>query len=398
MKCGLICGGLVAVLAYYAMNVTMPEGCAAPWKVRLTDVIMQPIFFITRDVIGAINLPTGVSTLRMIFDGLSRMKAGSDPLLKIRDTNFDGVPVRVYTPVESKDLLPGFVYYHGGGWEFGSRDTVEMICREISKRVNAVVVSVEYRMAPEVTFPIPFEDGLRATKHFLTHAEKLGVDPTRVGIGGDSAGGNMAAAVSLKLRDKKFEPKVKQQVLIYPAVQSVDFHTPSYQQNAFAPMLKATHMHYYTSMHLTGNKSLMKVIESNRHVSKDVQEAVRASYIDYAWLPKEFREQSPYEDQGVVEGDAEVWNSIKDAVMSPYMSPLLAKNLGDLPDAYVITCGYDVLRDEGYLYAQRMKEFGTKVKYVNYENTFHGVLNSFDIIEEGGQMLDGIIAYLEKEL
>lgn len=215
---------------------------------------------------------------------------------------------------------------------------------------------------------------------------------------GDSAGGNLATVISLKLRDEEFQPAVKQQVLIYPSVQFIDFHLPSMQQNAHTPIVKHRHMGFFASMYLVGNTSLVDIILRNHHVTKDVRQAVKASYIDYNWLPKRFREQGPYTELEIVEGNAHVWRSIKDKVMSPYMSPLLAKNLGNLPDAYVVTCQYDVLRDEGYLYAQRMKEFGTKVTYVNYESGFHGMINVADLLQEGQDLMDDMLRYLEKEL
>jgi acetyl esterase/lipase len=217
-------------------------------------------------------------------------------------------------------------------------------------------------------------------------------------VAGDSAGGNMAATVSQKLRDDKFEPKVKNQVLIYPATQFLDFRMPSHQQNANSPILKRSHMGYFTSMYLFGNKTHQDVFTASRHVPKDIQEAVRASYINYDWLPKQFRDQSPYTDAGIIEGDLKIWNAIKDAVMNPYMSPLLAKDLGNLPKAFLITCQYDVLRDEGYLYAQRMREFGTEVTYKNYESGFHGMLSFDNIIEEGAELVQDVLDYLKKEL
>ncbi|ELU01496.1 hypothetical protein CAPTEDRAFT_197912 [Capitella teleta] len=397
----LISGCLVAIfVAYHSMNVVIPEGCAEPWKIRLMDTINKPIFFIIRDVIGVFDEQLSVRMLRSLMDGMGRMKMEEDSTLHIRDTHFDGVSVRVYVPISRRDgdLLPGVVYFHGGGWVLGSTESEDNIARELTKRLNAVVVSVDYRMAPEVTFPIPFEDSLRATKYFLTHTETFGVDPSRVAVAGNSAGGNMAATVSLKLRDEQFEPKLKRQVLIYPAVQFVDYQTPSCQQSEKAPVLKRHLKVYFLSMHLYGNRSLENVIGDNRHVTRDVRENIRVSYMDYSWLPNEFLELGPYQDKEIVEGDVDVWNSIKDAVMSPYMSPLFAKHLGDLPDAFVITCQYDMLRDEGYLYARRMKQFGTKVKYVNFKNSFHGVFNVFQFIKEGEQMVDDVIAYLQNEL
>ncbi|KAJ7412415.1 hypothetical protein WISP_97148 [Willisornis vidua] len=127
-------------------------------------------------------------------------KLGLDPKLFIQDLQFNEVPVRVYQPKATSDgRRRGILFFHGGGWVFGSLDTYEKVCRYLSRESDSVVVSVQYRLAPEHKYPAAYEDCLNATQHFLQHLELYGVDPARVTVCGDSAGGNLAAAVSQTL-------------------------------------------------------------------------------------------------------------------------------------------------------------------------------------------------------
>src|SRR6476646_3066766 len=139
------------------------------------------------------------------------------------------IPVRVYTPVATEAALPGIVYLHGGGWVFMGIETHDSICRRLAKESGAVVVSVEYRLAPEDPFPAPLDDCYAATKWVVDHAADFDVDPARVAVAGDSAGGNLTAAVTLRARAAE-EPALVAQVLIYPATDA-SFGTPSYAAN-----------------------------------------------------------------------------------------------------------------------------------------------------------------------
>lgn len=202
----------------------------------------------------------------------------------------------------------------------------------------------------------------------------------------------------MKLRDDGFEPKLKRQVLIYPATQFADYRLPSYQQNKAAPMLKDRHMGFFASLYLFGKPNITALIMRNEHITKDALDTIRKNYIPYGGLPKNFLELGPYVKLEVEGGDAAVWDSIKEKVMDPYMSPLFAKTLERLPDAFVATCQYDVLRDEGYLYAERLRKAGVVVKYINYDTGFHGMISLFAMIKEGGDLMSDMIEYLKKEL
>ena len=138
---------------------------------------------------------------------------------RVIETSGHPVPVRVYWPSLGSDL-PALVYFHGGGWVLGGLDMVDRVCRQLANAAECVVVSVDYGLAPEYKFPQPLEDAYRATEYVAQHARELSVDPNRIAVGGDSAGGNLAAAVALRIRDEG-GPRVAFQLLVYPVT---DYH------------------------------------------------------------------------------------------------------------------------------------------------------------------------------
>lgn len=221
------------------------------------------------------------------------------------------IPVRVYTP-PGDGPHPALVFFHGGGWVLCGLDTHDATCRELAAGVGCVVVSVDYRLAPEAKFPAATEDCYAATVWTLEHADRLGVDPRQVAVGGDSAGGNLAAVVSLLCRDRK-GPELVHQLLIYPVTNHA-FDTASYQQNGKGYFLSADMMRWFW----------------------------------HHYLPD----------------DA--------AGANPLASPLRAEDLRGLPPATVLTAEYDPLRDEGRAYAERLESAGVPARYTNYPGVFHG--------------------------
>jgi len=224
------------------------------------------------------------------------------------------IPARVYIPREGEDL-PVLVFFHGGGWVLGDLDSVDSLCRSLANAADCVVVSVEYRLAPEHKFPAAVEDAYSATKWTANSATSFSGDPRRIAVGGDSAGGNLAAAVSLMARDKHGPPIVFQ-LLIYPATNHA-FDTTSYSDNAEGYWL-----------------------------SKD----------DMRWF----------------------WNHyLRDELdgRNPYASPSRAADLSSLPPAFVITAEFDPLKDEGEAYAARLRECGVLVKITRYDGMIHDFVN-----------------------
>ncbi|MGE3273188.1 MAG: alpha/beta hydrolase [Chloroflexota bacterium] len=247
------------------------------------------------------------------------------PVSKVTDLTVpspDGdIPIQVYAP-DAASSLPILVYYHGGGWVSGCIETHENACRALANLTPAVVVSVEYRRAPETKFPGPLEDCYAATKWVAEHGAELGGDPTRLAVGGDSAGGNLAAAVALLARERG-GPQIGFQLLIYP-VTDCNFETASYRDAAEGYGLTQDSMRYFWEMYMAQ------------------------------------------------ESDA----------ANPLASVLRA-DLSGLPPAHVITAEYDPLRDEGDAYAEKLKAAGVTVEHVMYSGQIHGFFNVGTMMKTG---------------
>ena len=233
------------------------------------------------------------------------------------------VPVRAYRPKGAgrDEILPALVYIHGGGWVIGDLDTHDVVCRTLANGARCAVFSVEYRKAPESPFPAAVDDCFSALEFVVKNGKNLNIETAKVAVGGDSAGGNLAAAIALMARDAG-GPAISFQLLIYPATDHRLGH-PSIDSNGEGYLLTKKVMQYF-----------------------------RGHY-----LPRE--------------ADWLDWRA----------SPLLAKSLAQLPPAFVMTAGYDPLRDEGKAYADRMSKEGVKVEYKNYADMVHGFITMGRVLE-----------------
>ena len=251
----------------------------------------------------------------------------------VRDAVTDGaIPLRVYRPVGVPDTtaLPALVFFHGGGWVIGDLETHDVLCRQLTAASGASVISVDYRLAPEHKFPAAAEDAWAATRWIVTHAAELGLDASRLAVGGDSAGGNLAAVVALMARDAG-GPAITLQVLIYP-VTDVMRETRTYADFAEGYMLTRDSMRWFIAHYLR---------------SKD---------------------------------DASDWR----------VSPLRASSLAGLPPALIVTAGFDPLRDEGEQYANRLRDGGVMVDYACYGGMVHGFLGMGKLIDTAMRAVDHI--------
>jgi len=187
---------------------------------------------------------------------------------------------------------------------------------------------------------------------------------------GDSAGGNLAAVVALKLRDDNFQPALKLQVLICPMLQGLDFRLPSMMQNENAAALPRYKVPFAVNLYLRGNIDSMEAFMQNDHVSPAVKR-MKQPYIDVSKLPSKYL--VGYEKPSVDTGNETMWNELKEKLLSPYFSPLVAQRLDGLPLTYLFTAEHDVLRDEGFLYAHRLRSSGVAVEHANMDNGMHGI-------------------------
>ncbi|MDS0133786.1 MULTISPECIES: alpha/beta hydrolase [unclassified Amycolatopsis] len=226
-----------------------------------------------------------------------------------------GLPATLYTPVGLPEKSPLLVFFHGGGWVIGTRSSHDNAVRFLAKHAGVRVLSIEYRLAPEFPFPAATEDALAAFEYAVAKASDLGADPARVAVGGDSAGGNLAA-VTAQQAVRRGGPVPAFQLLIYPAT---DFAQRYRSQDLFAEDLFLTDVH-------------MKWFEGH------------------------------YVPSGT-------------DLTDPRLSPLRAEDLSGLPPALVVTAGFDPLRDEGEAYAEKLREAGVEVALRRHEDLIHGFIN-----------------------
>lgn len=253
-----------------------------------------------------------------------------------RQITVDGgeITVRIYTP-EGQGPFPLFVYYHGGGWVIGNLDTSDAGCRLLAEKTQRVVVSVDYRLAPEYRFPIPVEDSYTALCWVHDHATELNGIADQIVVGGDSAGGNLATVMAI-LSHEKNGPSIEAQALIYP-VTNLDFTTSSYEKFA-----------------------------NGYGLDKDLM----------IWF-------------------GEYYVNNEDDFKNYYVSPLLLEDVSALPPAVIIAAENDVLLDEGKQYSEKIKQAGVEVKYMQIDGSIHGFFSNMAVFaEETKATVDAIAQFL----
>ncbi|XP_004704135.1 neutral cholesterol ester hydrolase 1 isoform X1 [Echinops telfairi] len=371
---------LVALAAYY-IYIPLPEAMGDPWKLMLLDATFRGAQQVS-NLIHYLGLSHHLLALNFIIISFGKKSAWSSAQVKVTDTEFDGVEVRVFegSSKPNEPLKRSIVYLHGGGWALASPKIsyYDELCTAMAEELNAVVVSIEYRLVPKVYFPEQIHDVARATKHFLQPEvlQKYSVDPDRIGISGDSAGGNLAAALGQQFsQDLNLRSKFKLQALIYPVLQALDFNTPSYQQNWNTPILPRHVMVKYWVDYFKGNYNFVQAMIVNNHTSLDVEGAValRARLNWTFLLPPSITKN--YKPVVHTAGNAKIVQELPQ-LLDARSAPLIADQeaLQHLPKTYILTCEYDVLRDDGIMYAKRLENAGVQVTLDHFEDGFHGCM------------------------
>ena len=279
---------------------------------------------------------------RAAFERL-RSPIPGEPVAQIEERRLPGagggaIPVRLYAPADAGTPGPALVYFHGGGWVIGSLDTHDNLCRALANRSGLRVVSVDYRLAPEHPWPAAPEDGYAVVRHLAAQGAAFGIDGSRLAVGGDSAGGNLAAVVALMARDRG-GPALRHQLLLYPVVDH-DFDRPSYRENGEGYFLTRDGMRWFWDQY--------------------VADPAR-------------RDES-------------------------YASPQRAEKLEGLPPATLLTAEYDPLRDEGEAYAERLRAAGVATTATRHHGQIHGFVSLLDVFDAGRRAVDEIGATLRSAL
>jgi acetyl esterase len=306
---------------------------------------LDPQVKVLLDQMAAANQPAfhsqSPADARKAMDAMLNVLGPGPEVHKVEDRKIPGpagdIPVRIYSPPGKPIGI--LVYFHGGGWVVGDIASHDYVCRALTNAAGCVVVSVDYRLAPEHKFPAGPEDCYAATEWVSKNAASLGSDVDHIAVGGDSAGGNLAAVISLMARDRK-GPRIRHQMLIYPVTDAA-MDTPSYKEfTADGFVLSKLDMEWFWGYYLANKR------------------------------------------------DGE----------NPYASPSRAGNLSNLPPAHLITASHDPLRDEGEAYAELLKKAGNKVKVKRYEGVVHGFFSLQAALDQGKTATRELVEELKASL
>ncbi len=402
MKKLLVYSVVLAAIVGFWLNEPIPHNFSRPWRLRLRFAMMKTGNRLVGALakLGLVSMGDCITMLRNI------LRPPLDPELlqtvDIQEREFSGVKVLVYSPKRTGGATnvkaKGLFHIHGGAWIAGNAWDNGALLLKLASQEEVVIVSVDYRLAPKYPFPTPFEDCLAACKHFVEKAEDFGVDPARIGISGFSAGANLAAAVVLKLRDTRFPVQLRLQVLVYPELQFLDLRLPSAVQYANGPVITVGALAASWSLYLTGGTELARPLLNDSHTTTAVKGQIRETYLNHNHIPMEYL-YSPYNGPSVDHGDEDVWNRIKEAAFNPYLAPLLAKDLSGLPRTYILGVRCDCVRDDGILYAWRLRQAGVDVTDDILPRGFHGMMDlPYGVYQEVDEALDLYIKYIKDNL
>nr|XP_054775316.1 neutral cholesterol ester hydrolase 1-like [Lytechinus pictus] len=374
----------------------------------------------------------------------SQQAIGSN--LTARYTNFDGIRVIVYEPVHRPDSpIPALVYFHGGGYALGSTKLHGYLTRHLAERLNIVLVSVDYRLAPEHPLPAGPDDGVVATRYLMQHADEFGIDPHRIIVAGDSAGGHLATIVTHRIHDDSSLPDLKLQVLLYPWLQALHFHTPSYQlyHHTFGELgLSRSKVVGFVAYNIIQrlDADFERKVMRNMHMSPEFKRSAQFQRVfDHNIIHEKLANVSLNQD--ITDLDSSYtsypFDSLSDSIpkatfSSPSLSPstllssviilptdyqtpllsyepldartrdvaLLREDMTGLPKAFIATADQDVLRDDGIFYSHALELGGVEVDWINYRGAWHGMadLGIRRGLPIGIKMVEDAIAFIQDNI
>lgn len=292
--------------------------------------------------------PPSPATSRAGYLGIAAAFGPGPDLKRVDNATIAGslgeIPIRVYRDHEQTQA-PCLVYYHAGGWVIGDLDTHDHQCRQLAQLSRATVISVDYRLAPEHPFPSGHVDSLDALRYIASNPDAFGIDAQKIAIGGDSAGGNLAAYLAICARSEGIP--IVLQILLYPVTDTrsyldevSDFAYPSIDENKNSPLLTLETMRFFARETLSGS------------------------------------------GEGLTASD---WR----------LSPIVVEDLSNLAPAYIAVCELDPLRDEGIAYADRLTKAGNTVTLSNWAGQVHLLMQLAPVADDGERLLEAVVSALE---
>ncbi|XP_066111016.1 arylacetamide deacetylase-like 2 [Saccopteryx bilineata] len=396
-----LCLGLFCALLASQIYIPIPGNIEERWKVMVLEAAIKTCTFmgICLENIGIMKYEEFIS---MVIR-LDYTQPVSDEYVMVTDTVFTDIPVRLYLPKRKLETpRRAVIYFHGGAYCFGSfkQTAFDMLNRWTANKLDAVVVGVDYRLAPQHRFPVQFEDSMAAVKYFLQNKilTDYGVDPTRICISGDSSGGTLAAAVTQQVQnDLEIKHKIKVQALLYPHLQIIDSYLPSLRENEHGVVLTRDMAIKLVGLYLSEDETFPKALKKNQHMPLESGHLFK--FVNWSTLlPKKYRKNHVY-----IEPILGTTSYSLPELMDIRLSPLLANDsqLQNLPSTYILTCQYDILRDDGLMYVSRLQNVGVQVAHEHIEDGFHAALSYMAsplYLHLGLRIRDMYISWLDKNL
>ncbi|XP_002721558.1 arylacetamide deacetylase-like 4 [Oryctolagus cuniculus] len=362
------------VLREHCLTTEIPSTISHPLK--LWTLYYAFLLLVTwGEIFEMLGICTMFKFIRFLHDLLPIRK---DPQVAVTNLRFGSVPVRLFQPkAPSSRPRRGIIFYHGGGSVFGSLDFYHNLCSFLARETDSVLLLVGYRKLPEYHSPIITKDCLNASIHFLKALDTYGVDPARVVLCGESIGGGAVAVTTQSLVGRPDLPRIRAQVLIYPVIQVVNLQLPSFRQNQNVPLLTgkftARLMCRYMNIHRSWNRALL----TGAFIPPEAWSKYK-KWLSSDNIPKRFKTKThqpcfpaPFNEAAYLE---------MKHLLDVENCPLLAEDevIAQLPEAFVVSCENDILRDDALLYRKRLEDQGVPVTWHHAEDGFHGSVILFD--------------------
>ncbi|VDM37335.1 unnamed protein product [Toxocara canis] len=393
------------LIAFVSMlYIPLPDGIGDRLKLQFVEFLLR----ISNEYFGKL---VGVIFGPVVWNRLTRLivaipfifKSGPPKWVTVRNELIGTTAVRVYYPQERKSNAL-ILFIHGGGWAIMRAGYYDNVIYMLIARLGTLVISIDYMLSPENPYPGPVNE-CEAVFHKIVNEEheRFGINPNRICIMGDSAGGNLSTVIAQRqLRNKLLLPKC--QVLIYPVIHSFDLKSPSYQvyynelygTSILNPCLMSRW--YLLYLGIPATTANVEKFRNNCHLRSDTEQSEwLREMISHDVLPSEFWVKDCSDKYANSDPDDELCELFEKHGFDVDFAPILGDNLNGLPPAMIITAGYDILRDEGILYAKRLQSFSVAVQWNHYPAAYHGVINMPASMQRN-QIIDDIAQYLNSNL
>lgn len=371
---------IVTSILFNLIYQPLPDGFHQPWKYRLICFGSDLAAYYGR-FLEYTGLGHRVNVTRMAYHlavGAFNIRDHQDSI-NITDQFVQDVPIRIYFPNSRKSShqIPTILFYHGGGYFVGSADTLEPVTYLLAKYTNFQVIYIEYRLIPEHKYPAALTDSLSATTDLISNHQEYKIDLNNLILMGDSAGGNLATVVSQKLIERKLaQPKL--QVLVYPILQFFDFTLPSYRKYLPKRVLgNIGHENFKNFIHYFTGIEVDDSIFSNGHTNQMHKESDLSEYVNPNYLPHEFRRDHDFDRLEFANDSYNKYSDLSKILLSSDVSPLLVSDeylrVNTPANTILLTTEIDILRDDGFIYAERLRRLNLNIHHTHHETLFHGI-------------------------